>query len=91
MSVVVLGDQLSVSDLNCGRAGGNIDYLGDDAWGCRWVICPWVVCNWEFADNLISCAGRFYSSLILLFNIFSFRYKMVTQHTSWTGFTSFYS
>ena len=23
MSVVVLGDQLSVSDLNCGRAGGN--------------------------------------------------------------------
>ena len=67
MSVVVLGDQLSVSDLNCGRAGGNIDYLGDDAWVCRWVICPWVVCNWEFADNLTSCAGCFYSSLILLF------------------------
>ena len=45
IAVVVLGNQLSVSDLNCGRAGGNIDYPGDDAWVYRWVICPWVVCN----------------------------------------------
>ena len=43
--LLFLGDQLSVSDLNCGRAGGNIDYLGDDAWVCRWVVCPWVVYN----------------------------------------------